>query len=266
MNERKCGVCEHGHVSPDHYVCWQCAGRFRNRIHDLPDLMHELELVITRQTRYTDKQRITGGETPLPFNAHASEVAHVTRMTILVHVDEIARTRNETIPQTWATIEQYLRNQTGWLTTHPDGAQRIDEIIASIDEATRAIDRPRERRYIGTCGALIETDGTPIDCPEELYTAFDATQCPRCGTPWNTETRQTEMLDRLRNHLMPAADLARTLTIYGHPAKADTIRKWAKRGHIETLLDDDGKRLNNDNGQPLYRLGDALNHLKKEPA
>lgn len=259
MTDRNCGACERYPVSPDHYVCWKCAGRFRNRIHDLPDLMHELDLVITRQTRYTDKQRISGGETPLPFNPHASEVAHVTRMTILVHVDEIARTRGESIPQTWATIEQYLRAQTGWLTTHPDGAQRIDEIIAAIDEATKAIDRPRERRYIGTCGTLIEIDGTPIDCPEELYTARDTATCPRCGTTWNTETRQNAMLDRLRDHLMPAADLARTLTIYGHPTKPNTIRQWRRRGHLtpDTV---------NPEGQPLYRLGDALQHIKKEPA
>lgn len=259
MSEQKCGVCEDRPVSPDHYVCWQCAGKFRNRIHGLPDLMAELDLVITRQTRYTDKQRVTGGETPLPFNPHASEVAHVTRMTVLVHVDEIARTRREPIPQTWAAIEHYLREHTGWLTTHPDGPQRIDEIIAAIDEATRAIDRPRERRYIGTCGALIENDDMPVDCPEELYTARDTATCPRCGTTWNTADRQLTMLDRLRDHLMPATDLARTLTIYGHPTKSNTIRQWRRRGHLTP-------NTVNPEGQPLYRLGDALTHIKKEPA
>src|SRR5699024_4120883 len=101
--------------------------------------------------------------------------------------------------------------------------------------------------------------GVPMDCPEELYTARDTATCPRCGTTWNTTQRQEAMLDRLRDHLMSATDLARTLTIYGHPTKPNTIRQWRRRGHLtpDTV---------NPEGQPLYRLGDALNHIKKEPA
>src|SRR5699024_4684194 len=81
----------------------------------------------------------------------------------------------------------------------------------------------------------------------------------RCGTPWNTETRQDAMLNRLKDHLMPAADRARTLTIYGHPTKANTIRQRRRRQHL-TAADV------NDDGQPLNRLGDALQHSKKDPA
>lgn len=259
MTDRVCGVCETGHVSPDHYVCRDCTGTYRGLLTDLAGLFYELDLVITRQTRYTTPMGRRGGEMPLPYNPHASETAHVTKMTLLIHVDDIATIRGHKIPQTPAQIETYLRNASDWLTRHPDGPMRIDEIIAALREARHAIDRPRERRYIGTCGTLIEIDGTPTDCPEELYTARDTVDCPRCGTNWNTTDRQIEMLNRLRDHLMPAPDLARTLTIYGHPTKPNTIRQWRRRGHLnpDTV---------NPEGQPLYRLGDALQHIKKEPA
>lgn len=257
MTQRTCQVCEHHTTSPDHYVCRTCTRTLRGLLTNLPDLFHQLDLVITRQTRYTEPLGRRGGETPLPYNPHASEVAHITKMTLLIHIDDIATIRGHDVPQTPHEIETYLHNSTNWLTQHPDGPQRIDEITAALRQAKQTIDRPRDRHYIGTCGALIETDGTPQDCPEELYTAHDTTTCPRCGTTWNTQTRQLAMLNRLRDHLMPATDLAKTLTIYGHPTKPNTIRQWRRRGHLTPT------NINTD-GQPLYRLGDALKHTNKK--
>lgn len=261
MSERTCGVCEHNHVSPDFYVCRECTGYYRGLLTDLPGLFHELDTTITRQTRYTTPmgRRRGGNETPLPFNPHASEVAHVTKMTLLIHVDDIAHIRGHAVPQTPHEIEHYLRDAAAWLTRHPDGPQRIDEITAALREARRAIDRPAERHYIGTCGALIEIDGVPQNCPQPLYTAYDTTECPRCGTIANTLDHQLETLKRLKDHLMPATDAAQIFTQCGHPVKADTIRKWRTRGHITNHGD-------NAKGQPLYQIGQILDHIKKEPA
>lgn len=226
-------------ITPDRYAAPAAAGQLRATLAGLPDLMVELETTITRQVRMGAATGC-GSDTRLPYNPEASDRAWTLRMTLLMWVDELAQTRREPIPQTWTAIANTLTAWSDWLTTTPQGAQAIDEILDAHHHALKAIDRPADRTYAGPCPT----------CTGDVYGTPGATtvRCTTCGTERDLAEARQAMLDKLAVMHLPAADAARALTLLtGREVTADRIRQWRKRGHITSTG-------NNTAGQPLYDL------------
>lgn len=246
------------HLPPDRYVCPACTGRLRALLTDLPGLMGDLDVALTRQARFTARVGSRAVEQRVPFAPPAADAMFVTRNAVLANVEWVAGIRGHAIPDTWSTVAEYLDGALAWIAQHPDGAQVIDEVTAALVQARRAIDRPAERRYVGRCGALIETldvDGTPepLTCPQQLYAYADRADvtCPCCGTTWDVHARQDAMLAELRDHLLPAADIARAVDGLGVDLTVERIWQWKRRGVLAPTTAD-GR------GRPLYRVGDVL--------
>lgn len=247
-------------LPPDRYVCHHCTGRLRALLTDLPDTMAALDGALARQLRFTRQHGSRSTTTPLPYAPAAADAMYVARATTLKLADWVAGVRGHPTPQTWASIARYLIDALGWITAHPDGPGVVDELTAALTNARRTIDRPADRAFLGTCGALIEHDTAPIDCPEQLYAPTTATtfDCPRCGTTWQVRDRQDAMFEQIRDLLLPAADLARAITGLSRQVTFDQIRQWKRRGHLTPALDENGNPRANPQGRPLYRVGDVL--------
>jgi len=254
-------------LRPDRYLCHHCTVRLRRTLEDLPSLMADLEITLARQLRigYTDADTAwpqTTAATPLPFDLRASEAGWVARMTILANVDWVAGIRGHTVPQSWLAIATYLTDAVDWIARHPDGPQVVDEILAATRQARAAIDRPADRVYVGRCGALIETPEhlAATDCAEELYARADRTDvtCPRCGTTWDVHQRQAAMLEQLRDHVLPAVDIARAVAGLGRDITPELIRQWKRRRLLAPAHDEQGRPRATTDGRPLYRVGDVL--------
>lgn len=266
-DDRPCPI-DGAALPADRYVCRTCTGTLRGLLTDLPGLMGDLETALAKQARFTTQRGgghfehpdpddtrwpETAAVTPLPFAYAASEAGYVARQTILITLDWVTAVRGHPNPPTWAGVSDYLRDAADWLARHPDGPDRIAELIAALRNARAATDRPADRHYIGICGALIDVDLRPIDCPQELYADDHATHvtCPRCGTPWPVADRRTAMRERIEDHHLAAADMERVLAQIGVDVPARLIRLWKHRAEIRAV----GV---SPKGQPLYRVGDIL--------
>lgn len=250
------GVCPLDHrdqaapdLPADRYVCDHCTGRLRGLLTDLPGLADDLQVALVGTVRFTQQR---GGDTIDALGP--SDAAYVLRATILANLDWITSIRAHNIPQTWAGIGAYLRTSLTWAAQHPDGPQYVDELTHAITNARRAIDRPADRHYLGTCnGTTLDPDGLAQICREPLYAPDYAktTRCPRCGTPWPTADLRTRQLDRIAHHQVSAVDAERIFAEVGIDIPARLIRKWKHRRELDTAGVD--KR-----GRPLYEIGAIL--------
>ena len=215
-----------GHELDSHrYAAPAAAGQLRANAADLPDLIHQLELTITRQVRMPQ----TGGGTPrderLDFNYNASEAAYVLRQTILINVDEIARTKNQPTPDTWTDIAHALSQWADELTLTERGAEILGELLDALTLAYRTIDRPPDRQYAGPCPQC----GTDLTAPHGASEAV----CPTCETRTNIEEQHNWMNQQLESMNLPA-DQARHAAhiITGTPVTRHNLRDWERRGRL----------------------------------
>lgn len=237
---RTCPITGH-ELGPDRYASPAAAGRLRATLVMLPDVMAELDIAISRQVRMGDS--LSGAaDDRLFFNEDAREKAWVLRTTLLVWADEFARLRNEPTPDTWSRIEEAFTGWSDWLTTIPQGAQAIDEILDAHHHALRAIDRPPERTYAGPCptctGDVYGRPGTP------------GVRCATCGTEFDLDEARQVMLDRLAVMHLPASQASRAVSLLtGQPLTAAQVRKMKQDRKVDVIV--------NEAGQPLYDVAEV---------
>src|SRR5262245_44643874 len=72
----ECGVSRCGRpVSDQATVCGTCTGELRSVLAEIPWLVDDLDLVISRQTRYAPASGSRSSDKPVVFHVKASEVA-----------------------------------------------------------------------------------------------------------------------------------------------------------------------------------------------
>lgn len=252
----------------DRYVCARCTGRLRWHLHRLDATMTDLGVALTGQVRFTAQRGgghlerpnpddeawpQTAAATRLPVNLPVSDAAYVARATVLANLEWAIDVRGHHVPTTWAAVGTYLADALPWAARHPDGPQFVDELTAALVHATRTIDRPADRHYLGLCdGTLIDVDGLATTCGAPLY-GPDAgvVVCDRCTTRWAVVDLRARQLERIDDHELAAVDMARVLAQVGIDVPARLIRLWKHRGQLEPAGVDR-------KGRPLYRVGDVL--------
>lgn len=249
-DSRICEVCEQTSIGPDVYVCPRCASTLSGLLTGLASKFDDLDAAIGRQLRFTGRVGAASTETTLPINLAASEAGWVARQTLLTWVDWVSAVRGELAPVGWDEVEAYLVGKVRWLVQHPGGAKAIDEMIAALRQARRAVDRPQERKYLGLC----RPDYDDLDrCVQAIYApaAQIAARCPRCGVEHQVQDLLERMQRRVAGVKLTAADAERLLAEVGIRISADLIRQWRKRREVEPV----GATAQ---GRPVYLLGDLL--------
>lgn len=74
MSEAICEVSTCDRPVKDAHVCKECAKVYTRALAEVPFLIRELDVVITRQTQYAEQLKRGGGETPMPFAPPASDI------------------------------------------------------------------------------------------------------------------------------------------------------------------------------------------------
>jgi hypothetical protein len=184
----------------------------------------------------------------------------------------------------------------GWLLAHMPALRMheaagdaVGEICSSYRDAVRAIDRPADRYFLGTCGATAEqragavplappTGAASLTGPSEP--ALDPSQvcavplwgsqgqaqarCRGCGTRWDARARRealaAELYDTLAERLLTASEAAIAIGVLRHgvdsAALTQRVRMWATSRHGKRpRLQVRGHSLQ---GRPLYRYGDVI--------
>jgi hypothetical protein len=170
-----------------------------------------------------------------------------------------------------ADVAAWLLTRLDALAWHP-GIVRTHarDLVRLVARGRTTVDRRPGRWYAGPCatplrdeaGDLVIVDGEQAYCDGELYARPEApvVRCPTCDTGHRVEFRRAELLRLAEDRLETATTLSRALTgLLDTDVRPDRIRQWKRRSRLVS-------RGHDDNGDPVYRLGDVLDLLKADAA
>lgn len=222
---------------------------------------------------------------PLPYSDHAQQLAWAAGNTLVTWARHVAESRGVPLPvprgpghgpvcrachhDDCTTIRErrretgaaaaarWLAGHVGWLRMQPEAGAAFDELHHAAHVVTVLVDSPPPRWYAGPCWADLPAGrcGTELYPPQGVSTV----QCPDCGTRHDADQRRVWLLGEARDVLAHAGLIASAMAALGHQVTAAQIRGYAHRGR---LLD----RGVDDQGRPLYRVGDVADLLDAQVA
>jgi hypothetical protein len=237
----------------DGWTCQACADKLSRALGDVPALWKELDVVLTRQSRYSDPQG-RGGDKALPFNLKASDVGQALRGTLNTWCRLIAEERGKDLPEDHpAAVARWLLGSVTWLRHHRAGADAVDEITSVVHKMRYIIDRPPGRWFAGPCDK----------CERDLYAVDGAASvdCRDCDLVYDVADRRAWLLGQAQDRLLTAAELARAVSWLGsEPLTAERVRKWAERKRIVSH----GTTVHRGNEIPTYLVSDAIDLMEQD--
>lgn len=193
---RRCG----SPTGDDGGLCRTCTFKLEADLREVHAyLWDELQTTITRQDKLMPtSDRPSGGDRPLGWNEHASQVAWELEATINAWCLDVSRIGQDErdllsgIPQhDVPELARWLVRNMHTLRQHPEAGTCFEEIVDAIRRGRRAIDRPenRTRFQVGPCPEQVE-DGA---CDGEVWAYIPTSEdkisfmrCQSCGAEWDT--------------------------------------------------------------------------------
>lgn len=285
MGNQVCVACSR---ATEMFLCWECTKTLKSRLDSVSWLAPDLDLTLARQTRTTEPGDRVGGqqERPVPFHQPASETAWVLHNTLSTWARDLCETRGITyIPlgylpslppgfmgplprgeryeqhvqpdfiDSTAGIAAWLAHHTVSISCSESAGECFDEISAAIAAASRVIDRPPGRMYIGPCGETLNG----VRCDADIYITLGRPEarCPVCGATHDVDQRRAALHHQVRSMLGTAAELARLLPwIMDSPITRKRITYYER---IKKVMP---RKVN---GQTMYQVGEVIDaHVQFE--
>ena len=261
MTDRPCPIDGTG-LPPGAVICHGCTTRTRLMLREVPELLHQLDLTISRQTSMpaaggilrcgrddcthdVDEPGCVAG-VRLDMDVRASDA----RLTLTTCLHGWARVWDEETPcldvpgvrRLRARVISDARWQAATLAAVQDlgsrtwAADLAREIRDAVDEGWRAVDRPPDVAVVGRCP----------ECAHTLYAPADAdlVRCRNCSGTFNrVDVREASLAESRK--LLTIVQLAQVLEV-----NERTVRSWRSRGQITVVRYDL-------DGRPLYRIADG---------
>lgn len=238
MSECKCGRPTRDGA----YVCEHHLDALGKALGDTAWLDEELEITIGKRRGLPTEGSAASAEKALPYNAGAAEVRDNLKATLVGWVricdEEAVRSsdpRNGLPEDTLTAISRWLLWRVDGLAFHEAGYEAVDEIVYAVAEATKAIDRPAERQYVGPCS-----------CGRDLYRKPGAAmvRCRFCEVELEAEKLTNSLREQMVGRLVTAREGATLLSRFDMATGQGTIDKWRQRGRIvERGHDAAGRRM-----------------------
>ena|GEM_PF-2278020 len=282
----ECVVCG-GRVVDAGLVCHRCANSLGTRLRDAAEHAAHLPDAIARRMR-TGGHGVGDGDA-LPLRLGVSYAGDAVRGTFGVWAREIATARGFGPPVvarparprgpicrdevrclhrscnvirypaparqvTFAAVARWLADQVPWLRHRDNAAQAWDELGDACDLLRRSVDGLGDMVYLGPCG-----DVDADECAEAIYApaGADSATCRACAARHDVVERRAWLMQRVAVQVVPAARIAAAVAVDGRHLPGATVRSWIKRGRLVADCHDD-------NGRPLYRVGDALKLMRRQ--
>lgn len=223
-------------------LCSGCVDQLAMRLREVPGLVDELEVTITRQAKLGARGGGGGSssEPPLPFDVGASNARGHLRDILGGWCRDVAERSGERLPS--SVDRDTLSDASSWLlghlravAHHPAAGDLYDEVTDAIWQAVRTIDRPADTVFAGWCC-------TALYAPEGRSMA----SCRECGQAYAVDDARRMLLGQLEGRRATAAEASRILGALGVRITPARIRLWAHRGKVAA----DAAR--------TYRLGDLV--------
>lgn len=278
MTECRCGKP----TRDDAYVCDDCAHELAKALGDVPAVVEELEVTITR-AKGVDYRRVGGGkgartsprtdkriegdrspESPKMDAPHLGaqiqdDVGNMTAAEARSHLrgvlvawvkfcaDERVRSSSPHLglPEDNLTdISRWLMWRVDGLTLHDIGPEAVDEIVSAVAHCHRLTDRPADRQYLGACEEC--GDGRLYARPGGALA-----RCNDCGDQTDAEELRTRLLHELDDRLCTAAEIAHLSTYLGLRDDRGTVRKRINQWHARERIRKEAAI----SDEPVFRFG-----------
>jgi hypothetical protein len=265
----RCPMCKRR--ADDDVLCSTCLAEIEVAVGDIPALVEDLELTVTRQGVGADLARRAAGGHPLPF-ASGPAIDEARRCVGVLDrwADHIAGCRSLAGDITARARRSSLAilDRRAWFEIDPQAPLAAAEVLQIREALRRAVDRPATRVHAGRCGAVLTVLELDVDDQGETLTprASDAecdgavyaepgdplALCRSCGVGHHVVERRRFLIDEIEEALLPLDEILAALPILtGCNPRRDLVRQWRKRrrlvpASITTL------------GVELYRGGDVL--------
>lgn len=232
-------------TQPETFVCKICVQQLSRDLGDVPALIDDLHITLTRQDVLGGSSGRRAAETSLPWKDAASEALYILINTVMSWTRELQDPDSAPFPDAPIAGARWLLLNVRHAATHPDAGALVDEIASAVGKAYDVIDRPPDLLLAGQCGNQ--------GCIEYLYAKPDArtTKCRTCEKVHEVEERRAWMMEYASDLNLPAAlALAWIKLLMGKQIPNGTWRSWVSRGRIAPQEHDHV-------GHPLYRFGDV---------
>lgn len=225
--------------------------------HERPGLWSELQTTIARLGKSGAGSSTVGkaSETPIPYHAQASRVAHRLRNELSTWARLIADQR----PDLPLPVDDPLAIAR-WVAWHVTAvfvtAELSSGIRGAVRDAERVTDRAPDKVYAGQCLEPLECvedvpeGDEPPRCDGQLYATKGKPQvrCRECGSVHDVQVRQEWLSRELDGQLVSAAEAAPVLSwLLDKPVTRNNIAAWKRDGRVEVH-----------DGRWPYRFGDLL--------
>lgn len=263
-----------------------------NRSATIPQLVGDLVVTYTRQSRSDRSGGSKSAETALNWSDKASDALDVLINALVNdvrivqeqrYVEEIEgpdcgdcrhrtcgmvrKLRMMQTPHNDAlSLSRWLLWHVGWLRHHIEAGDILAELDRCANEINHVMDLHAERWFAGQCRAeyihVDDRDGeTDACCAVELYAKPKATSivCRNCGTKHVVEERRKWLLAKAEDQLAHMELIGRALASMGEAVTPSQIRGYAFRGRIIAKGTDR-------KGRELFRVGDVVQVVRDNAA
>lgn len=248
----ECPGC--GAQESDPALCRRCAAKLRHDLEALPDLMADLDDVLTRQTQTgTGNGNRRSRDRPLIFDQAASITRGAVVNTITTWVRDLDYGDFDAGPtmRAWCS---WLADHIDRIRYHKAAGQIFDELTYAVADVRRTVDLPAPRIPYGTCEICNRTMTGPRDA-EEVTCHYCALEGIEVVKP--VERGHVGLWRKADDQLVTRRDALEALPLYGLEVKPETFRSWVKREQL--VRREDPKRPD----RTLYRFGDVLDLAKR---
>ena len=207
-------------------LCTECVRSLHTTVLEVPRLLRELDVTITKQARQTSSAGGASNERPLVLNIAASEVADEVRVALRT-VAHLGAGEHERVPVAIEDLAPWTARHLAHAARRPEIAGAVADLMAAVERGWRAVDRAPERRVIGACdcGGVLATHRTEGEL-----------SCPSCGVLWEIEERVQARDEMLLGLVVGTADL---VTIFRSVLKvrltSETVRQWVRRQQLHPV-------------------------------
>lgn len=241
----------------DALICQSCLDDLRAELRQVPWLVEQLGITLTRQARVGERNGPRSSETPLPYHVGASDELDVLRDTLWVWARAVAEQRGIDLPEVKDSVElgQWMLRHPHDIAQHTDVGELHGDVLAILKTIRHTIDLGPDRRFLGpcdNCGEELNIWIYPGHLPKHVYCSTEG-----CGAEYDMAERRVWLLEAAYDRLLTATEMSRAireLVPGGKPLSPSLISLWAHRGRITKYLPhprDAHKR-------PRYRVEDVV--------
>lgn len=258
MSENLCTVPRCGNPRPEHqFVCVTCVQLLKQDLGEVPSMLAELDVTITRQDVISRPGTIgKSADTALPFKWGASDALWVLGNVVTTWARMLVEHSGFRPPSDSSQVgaAKFLLTYVQSLAMHPAAGEAVDELESAVKNAQRAVDHPVDSRaYLGKCGHIAGESG----CKGRVYALpkQDEGSCERCGTEHGVRERRAMMMRSMANRELTTQEISTLLAGLGIELSVEKIQKRIQDVGRVGRIKARGKDVH---GRRFYRVGDVL--------